>query len=237
MNPIIPFTARSVLSVSLAGLFVCMTILLSGERESFGQSNEGPMTPEREAAALTFAGRHHPELVSLLNQLKQRDAKKYQAATTELFRTSERLARYQDRQPDRYQTELETWKIDSRVRLLVARSVKGMEEETRQQVRELLMQRNDLRREQLIRDRDKLQERVARMNEQIVQLKDENATLADRELDRLLRTANGRRPAKTAPSSESPAASPSKPSRESSQTRTDAKPQSRRREPAPDSST
>ena len=179
-------------NLALSTVFVLVASLISVDLLFSQEQGEGPMTPEREAAAMTFAKRHHPELSVLLGQLKDMDAAKYQSAVTELFRTSERLARYQERFPDRYETELETWKIDSRVRLLVARSVKGMEEETRQEVKDLLMERNEVRRKQLAIERDKLKERMSRLDEQISQLKNENEVLADRDLDRLMKTVRTR---------------------------------------------
>src|ERR1700719_964914 len=81
-----------------------------------------PLTPEREAAAITFVRQHHAELVDLLNQLKESKPAEYQAAIRELFQTSERLAPLSEQAPPRYELELEAWKVKSRIQLLAARS-------------------------------------------------------------------------------------------------------------------
>ena len=81
-----------------------------------------PLTPEREAAAITFVRQHHAELVDLLNQLKETKPAEYQAAIRELFQTSERLAQLREQDPQRYELELDAWKTKSRIRLLAARS-------------------------------------------------------------------------------------------------------------------
>lgn len=159
-----------------------------------------PLSPKHEATALTFAKRHHAELASLLDQLKEMDAQKYQSAIQELFRTSERLSRYQKRMPDRYKSDLEIWKIDSRVRLIVARSVNGMEDETRKQVKGLLLKRNQIRFRQLTSDRKKQQDRLKRLDEQISQLKTDSDTIAERDLDRLMRSVRNRSKTRKKPS-------------------------------------
>ena len=54
-------------------------------------------TEEREAAAMTFVRMNHPELASLLDQLKLNDVAEYQRAIRELFHSSEKLAQLQER--------------------------------------------------------------------------------------------------------------------------------------------
>ena len=78
------------------------------------------ITPEREAAALKFAELHHPELVQLLEALREIDPKQFHKAIEEIFRVSERLARSKSRSPERYDLELKAWKLTSRLNLLVA---------------------------------------------------------------------------------------------------------------------
>ncbi len=178
-----------------AGLLVTVLLTQVSVESLFAQqkvSERVSMTPEREAAALAFAKEHHGELSSLLSQLKEMSPGKYESAISELFRTSERLSRYKDRLPERYSMELELWKIDSRVRLLVARSASGMEEETRDQVKKLLMERNRLRKTLYQAEQKKLQERLNRLEEQVAQLEAESESIADRDLDRLMKSVRSR---------------------------------------------
>jgi hypothetical protein len=53
------------------------------------------VTPERQAAVMTFVQRNHPELADLLAHLKARQPAEYEGAVRELFRTTERLAQIQ----------------------------------------------------------------------------------------------------------------------------------------------
>lgn len=151
-----------------------------------------PTERQQERIAQKFAEQHHPELAALLSQLKEMDEPKYTAAINELFRTHERISRYQERSPDRYQIELELWKIDSRVRLLVARSASGMEEETRTHIKELLAQRNELRIQLLASERDRLEDRLQRLNSQMKELQNDSDVIAERDLERLMRSAQTR---------------------------------------------
>lgn len=202
---------RCVSGVCLLGLCplgLCLLgMLLFASPADAQATNKVTVTPEQEASALGFAKEHHRELHTLLLQLREMDRRQYQSAIEELSRTNERLARSQERQPDRYASELEIWKIDSRVRLLVARSVAGMEEETRAQLKSLLIQRNLVRTAQLKSDHEKLQERLTRLQEQITQLEDAPEEAAERELQRLMRSVRSR-PSVTPPagsrSTESP---------------------------------
>ena len=157
----------------------------------FAVADEDAVTPEREAAAMTFAKRHHPELHALLVQLKQMDTDGYETAIRELFQTSERLAKVKSTRPDRYETDLAIWKIDSRVRLMAVQS-RGSEKEARAEIKKLLLEKYKLRVQQMKQDRDRLEERIKKMNETIDHAKKNSDKLADREIDRLFRTVRTR---------------------------------------------
>jgi hypothetical protein len=146
------------------------------------------VTPEREAAALTFARRHHPELADLLGSLKAMDQSRYEKAVQELFKTSEQLTKLQSRTPERYETDLELWKIDSRIRLLVARSAMNDGDELRSQIKKLLIDRNNVRLKQYAQERDRLETRVSKLNSMIDSLQAGSEAQAEKELDRLLKS-------------------------------------------------
>ncbi|TWT55769.1 hypothetical protein KOR42_25800 [Thalassoglobus neptunius] len=169
-------------------LFLNTSLQAQDQKEAF--------TRQQEMVALEFAKEHHRELHKLISQLKEMDPQRYESAIAELFESSERLNRFKERVPDRYETEIELWKIDSRVRLLVARSMSGMEEEAREQIRRLLIRRNRVRATQLAREKKKLEERIDRMEQQIDDLQTNTEQLAENELNRLLRSARNRSAAK-----------------------------------------
>lgn len=161
-----------------------------------GQNAQNPelpsFTPEREAAALTFANLHHPELASLLEQLKSSNPKGYRSAVQELFAQSERLARLQARTPERYESELTLWKLDSRIRLKAARSAMSDASETREELKALLLERNDLRLSLIKQDRERQAARLEKLDASIQQMEQNREQAADNELERLLNTARNR---------------------------------------------
>src|SRR5947207_8298247 len=79
------------------------------------------VTPEREAAVMTFVQRNHAELADLLTSLKTSQPQEYEGAIKEIFRTIERLAVIQERDPRQYELEVVAWTAQSRVQLLAAK--------------------------------------------------------------------------------------------------------------------
>lgn len=158
---------------------------------------EPPVSPEQEPVALEFAREHHRELTGLLEQLKRTNPQRYENAIADLFRTSERLSRLQERVPERYESELKIWKLNSRLRLLAARaSSTGESDEIRQEMKQLILERNRIRAAQLEADRERLEARLERMSEMIGRLRNESEQVAERDLERLLRAARTRRPSR-----------------------------------------
>ncbi len=164
---------------------------------SADSAEDRAVTPEREAAAVTFAKRHHPELASLLESLKKKDVKRYESAIQELFRTSERLTKVQSRTPDRYAGELEIWKLESRIRLLAAQSVSGMPESRRAELKQLLLAQQIIKREQLEVEHAKLTARLEKLNESLTQYREHSDELAEQEMDRLLKSVKSQAKIKT----------------------------------------
>src|SRR5687767_13810045 len=68
----------------------------SGKSKALGAKALPGITPEREAAVMTFVKHHHAELAELLIHLKENAPKEYERAVRDLFRTSERLAQVQE---------------------------------------------------------------------------------------------------------------------------------------------
>ncbi len=146
------------------------------------------VTPEREAAALTFVRQHHPELVELLVSLSENSPRIYQRAIAELFRTSERLAQIQERQPDRYELELELWKAESRGQLIAARISMGDDPQLRQKLRELLARQVQAKRRLLMLERDRLQARLEKLDGQIRQLESGQEEYIEQQINQLTRS-------------------------------------------------
>lgn len=191
----------------LALLIVSAMAVASGQTDSVSPQNTNesrqaqrrPMrgsealpvfTPAREAAALSFAERHHPELVSLLKQLAQHDAAEYENAIRQLFETSESIAEAEERSPEVAQFQLRRWKLESRIQLLAAKLQMQSSPKIREQLRELLIERDALRLEQLEFDRRRTQARLDRIEQSIAAQQQDSEARVERYLRQLLREAD-----------------------------------------------
>jgi hypothetical protein len=112
----------SILLTATAVLLAAISVFADeGEKETKGKTKPLVMSPEREAAVLTFVRLHHAELESLLNHLRDASPKEYEKACRELYRVTERLSLSRDRDSVQYELELRSWKAQSRLQLLSAK--------------------------------------------------------------------------------------------------------------------
>lgn len=158
-------------------------------------SDADPMrevTPEREAAADTFARLHHPELADLLNRLRASRHGEYDNAVRQLFRDSERLAKLKGRDPQRYELELEAWKIASRIQLATARLAMDDAPELRAELTALLRSKLEIRTQLVQLDRDKTASRLERLDADLGELRRDPSGQVDQELEKLLKAGRVR---------------------------------------------
>ena len=161
------------------------------------------VTPEREAAAMTFVHLNHPELADLLLQLKENQSHEYERAVRELFRTTERMALIRERDPAQYELELAVWTAQSHVQLLAAKLKMGASEELRKQLREALLVQGEARLALLKHDRKKTSDRLTKVESEIARFEKDREQVIEKQLDVLTRAANEGRKAKI--STKSPA--------------------------------
>lgn len=142
---------------------------------------------DREAAALAFAGLHHPELVGLIEQLKETNPAEYQKAIRELARTSERLNQIQPKESKRYELELNAWKIASRVRLLAARLTMSRDPALEQELRDTLSQQIDARLQLLLLEQEEINGRLKKLDSTIETLRSTRDEQAKKSFDNVIR--------------------------------------------------
>ncbi len=161
----------------------------------------GDLKPEQEAAALAFAGEHHPELKTLVESLKSANPDGYKKAVHDLYRTQEHLTKLQGTKPgaaNRHDHELARWKLDSRIRLTAARSAMTDTAELKAELKTLVEQRQALSLNQLKADREHTAARLAKMDEELKVAEANPGQAVDAEVDRLLNSAKTKKPEVTA---------------------------------------
>lgn len=147
-----------------------------------------PLSKEAVAATLEFAKTHHPELATLLEQLRTSAPKDFDAAVSDLNRIRERLERSRERAPERYELELAEWKLNSQIQLLAARLAMGGDATLEDELRTLLAERLQVRVKLLQDERSRLQKRLEQLEQQIADQQEQSSGLIEREFAKLRNT-------------------------------------------------
>ena len=152
------------------------------------------ITPEREAAAITFAGENHPELATLLTNLKQNNPTEYRAAVAELDRIVERLAAMKQKNPQQHDSELTHWKMDSRIRLLAARLTMSDNPAIEAELKAAVREKVELTLAERKAERERLQKRVEKLDQTIGELTTKLDDVAEKEFAAVKRSAQSSKP-------------------------------------------
>lgn len=143
-----------------------------------------------ETRVIRFLEEHQRELATILRPLKESNAAEYRRAIGDLDRVSQRLAETRQRDLARYEWELKRWQIQSRIDLLAARWQMTGSEELKDQLREALNERYTINQKLQRLERDRLTERVQKLEGQLEASEGKRAETLDRELRGLV--AQGR---------------------------------------------
>ncbi len=152
------------------------------------------ITPEREAAVISFVERNHSELAELLAHLKTNQPKEYERAVKDLFRVTEKLAMVHERDSRLYDQELKVWKAQSRAQLLVARMKMGGgssdQEELKKQLRDILTEQWAARLEVLRLERERISGRLNKLDQDISRQEQERDSAIESHLQILISAHN-----------------------------------------------
>ena len=163
----------------------------SGSRSASPQNGssvdkrETPISKDREDAAVKFARVHHPELAELLEGLREADRRNFQTGLRALTRDAERLEKMVERNDERYPLSLELWKLDSRIRLEIARMSMSPDEDFEPRLRPLMEERQSARVRLIQMERLRTAERLAKYDEQLKTLQTESEDLVGSEIERV----------------------------------------------------
>ncbi len=138
-------------------------------------------TEEREAAALAFVTKHHPELKPVLEQLKAMKHVEYRDAIMDIFLSSENIARIRANDPELADIMLSHWEVKSKLDLAIVWLRKDKKPEQIPVVRALMNRQHELRIAQLELEQKRLERRAASLKETIASAKaNQNAEVEER---------------------------------------------------------
>lgn len=125
------------------------------------------LTDAETEAALEFASKNHPELGELLQQLRRTSQAGFERGIREVHLTVQRLDRFRDKQPGRFDAEVNNWRTESKIRLLTAKWVMSQDPVMAEEIQELLRSRQQAKLDRLRKERDRLAERLRVLDQQI----------------------------------------------------------------------
>ncbi len=140
------------------------------------------ITPEREAILVAFAEQNHPDLATLMKNLKTKSPPDYQDALNDLDRTVERLFKSREKTPEKYETQLIEWKNLSRVRLLEARFAMNNDPAVEDALRVALTDQLKLKLVAQQVERERLQKRLKKLDQMIDEASANPEALIDKQL-------------------------------------------------------
>ncbi len=189
--------AVMVMMLSVSGLGV-RSLVMAGIRSQRQapemDSSKAEPTGTRDAeTVIGFARQHHPELATLLEQLRKAKSPEFGKAIRELSGQMNRLERIQERTPQRFEFELTVWKLESQTRLLLARWAMSQDPALEQQIRDLLRQRSLHRTTQLQQERQKLMDRLAVVEAQLEERAGNSELAIEEEWQRMSRRTGARK--------------------------------------------
>lgn len=153
-------------------------------------------TEEREAAALCFVKKHHPELLPLLEELKKANANHYEREIREIFQVTEYLAELRD-DPRRHELEVKIWVTESKAHALVAKLSTPSEEERKRiesQLQDLVKDLVELDGQVLEHKADQLEKELGEVKDELARIREQGDKRAKERYDALLEKS--RRPMK-----------------------------------------
>ena len=134
-------------------------------RDSNKKTTTKKFSAGRERMALKFVKQHHPELSRLLSGLKANNEERYRSAILDLLHDRDRLLKINDSQ--RHDLSLELWKLNSRLRLEVARFSIAETAGDVDKLVDLMRNRNNVRVKLLSLERERLSKRTKKIEGQI----------------------------------------------------------------------
>ena len=159
------------------------------------KASEG-LLQESESMVLPFVEEHHSQLVSVLTALKQSNPKEYEAAIADIHKTLRRLSQLEKRNKALYEVDLDAWKTQSRIDLMMARAIAKEHSLDEAALRSLVAQRRAIQVKRLKIELDQLEDRKKQLQDSLVRLEDNEKERMDQQVSGMLKRIDSKKPKK-----------------------------------------
>jgi phytoene dehydrogenase-like protein len=183
------------LCVALGLLFAAVSVLPAADAgPNPAPKKEKPkaaaaVTAQQEAEVMQFLRQHHTELAELLGHLQLSRPADYTRAVRDLWHARERLRQFEKGDGDRYELELQSWVVESKIQLLVARLAMSDSPALRDELHRLLADQLDLKVRSLQIERDRTAERLRKLDEQLQRFAGNRAEVLEKEFSSLTKSS------------------------------------------------
>jgi hypothetical protein len=162
--------------------------------QSKESSDTAPALEERESLALKFVEVHDPALASLLQVLKAMKPREYDTAINEITKVRKRLEQLQSRDKPLYEVDLEGWKLQSKIDMMMARAVAKEQTLDEKALRELVKKRHENQVNRLRIEQDNLKTREKQIKESLERLQNNESERLDQQLSALIKKVDAKKP-------------------------------------------
>ena len=151
---------------------------------------------ESDATVLPFVEEHHSQLLFVLTALKQSNPKEYEAAIADINKTLRRLSQLEKRNKALYEVDLEAWKTQSRIDLMMARAIAKEHSLDEAALRSLVAQRRAIQVKRLKIELEQLEDRKKQLQDSLVRLEDSEKERVDQQVSGMLKRIDSKKPKK-----------------------------------------
>lgn len=140
------------------------------KKKNTGSKNKpAEISEQRKKQILAFVNEHHPELTELLKKLETgKKQRPWLNAMNGLNRAIKKLEGIKERNnPDRYESSLKQWKLESRIKVASAQLKHNDTEEGRAKLESLIAQHVDFYIDRLKKDREQTRNRLKQLDKKI----------------------------------------------------------------------
>ena len=162
--------------------------------QSKESTDTAPALEERESLALKFVEAHDPALASLLQVLKAMKPKEYDTAINEITKVRKRLEQLQSRDKPLYEVDLECWKLQSKIDMMMARAVAKEQTLDEKALRELVKKRHENQVNRLRIEQDNLKTREKQIKDSLERLQNNESERLDQQLSALIKKVDAKKP-------------------------------------------
>ena len=164
-----------------------------GKGHSVVRDESSQSFEEQESESMDFVQSHHPELVALLQRLKSVKRDEYETAIRDIVKVRKRLETLEKRDSKLHGVELDAWKLQSKIDLLLARAVAQDKEFDSSALRTLVQKRVENQKERLELELANLLERQKQIKESLGRLDGHEEERISQQLSALMKRVDSKR--------------------------------------------